>query len=118
MSYFIILLVTCITITSQVLLKYAMRNGVSTTDIIDFFSNFLTNPYIISAIVLQGSGFVLWALVIKDLKLGVAFAISGASFYLLIALVDYIAYSETLKLIQVLGLVLISIGVFFVAYNQ
>lgn len=118
MIYLIIVFVSCITISSQLLLKYAMKQTAVLGSFYDSLIFFITNPYILSAILLQGVGFILWASVVKQIKLGVAFAISGASFYILISVVDYLVYGETLKIVQILGIAFISVGVYLVAFNQ
>ncbi|MDP3445040.1 MAG: EamA family transporter, partial [Ignavibacteria bacterium] len=65
----------------------------------------------ISAILMQGIGFLAWMVVLTKMKLGVAFAFSGALFYILIAISSYYLYGENLSLQQWIGLILISIGV-------
>lgn len=118
MTYLLIFIVTCITITSQVLLKFAMKANYADLTFVDVVRAYVFNPYVIGSIALQGIGFVLWSIVVKNLKLGVAFALSGASFYILISLVDYLIYGETLRSAQVYGIVLISVGVFLVAFYK
>lgn len=109
-----ILVVTSCTITSQLLVKL----GVNRLAIRDPMGNFtgwlwgvITSPGIISAVAIQAMGFLLWIVVVARMKLGVAFAISGAFFYILIALTSWIFYGERLNLVQWLGLLLISGGV-------
>lgn len=109
----IVTVATC-TIGSQVLLKH----GISRLQIRDPGMDFLgwlwgvaTSPSVIAAVALQGFGFLLWIVVITRVKLGVAFAISGATFYLLMAAVGWLVYGERLGLTQWGGLVLISCGV-------
>lgn len=109
-----ILLVTCCTLGSQLLLK----RGVSTLDMsllashkLAFLLQAVTSPYVLTAIAIQGCGFLLWILVVSRIKLGVAFAISGSFFYLLIAFSSWLLYGERISAMQWAGLTLISIGV-------
>ena len=60
-------------------------------------------------------GFVVWVVVVSRVKLGVAFAISGAFFYLLMAAVTWLLYGERLTLWQWAGIALISTGVLMVS---
>ena len=67
------------------------------------------------AIAVQAVGFVVWVVVVSRVKLGVAFAISGAFFYLLMAAVTWLLYGERLTLWQWAGIALISTGVLMVS---
>lgn len=71
----------------------------------------ILSPSIIAAVAIQGVGFMVWVVVVSRVKLGVAFAISGAFFYLLIALASWYFYGEKLNPWQWGGLALISTGV-------
>lgn len=108
-----IVLVTCMTLGSQLLLKKAIAviGPLLQTDKLAFLAAAFTSPYVLSAIAMQGLGFVLWLFVISRVKLGVAFALSGAFFYLLIALSSWYLYGERLTIQQWGGLLLISSGV-------
>ena len=68
--------------------------------------------YIAMAIVF---GFIVWVVVVSRVKLGVAFAISGGTFYLLLAALTWLLYGERLTLGQWAGLALISSGVLMVS---
>jgi small multidrug resistance pump/undecaprenyl phosphate-alpha-L-ara4N flippase subunit ArnE len=76
-----------------------------------FLLQAVTSPYVLTAIAIQGCGFLLWILVVSRIKLGVAFAISGSFFYLLIAFSSWLLYGERISAMQWAGLTLISIGV-------
>ena len=69
------------------------------------------SPSIIAAVVIQGVGFLVWVVVVSRMKLGVAFAISGAFFYLFIAVASWLIYDEKLSFLQWGGLAMISVGV-------
>jgi len=74
----------------------------------------MLSPSILTAIAIQGVGFFVWVAVVSRMKLGVAFAISGAFFYLLIAGASWYFYGERLNMLQWVGLMLISSGVVLV----
>lgn len=115
MTYFIILIVTMFTIASQLLLKKAI-NSISVIldgNYFNYIYAVLTSPYVISAIIFQGIGFILWIFVINKLKLGIAFALSGSFFYILMALLSWYFFGEQIKTLQWAGLFFISIGVVF-----
>ena len=109
-----ILVVTSCTITSQLLVKLGVNRLAirdPTGNITGWLWGVITSPSIIGAVVVQAMGFLLWVVVVARMKLGVAFAISGAFFYILIAFGGWIFYGERLNLTQWLGLLLISGGV-------
>lgn len=69
------------------------------------------SPWICAAIATQGLGYVLWMIVVSRVKLGVATASAGAAFYILVALLAWGLYGESLTYMQWLGICLITIGV-------
>jgi multidrug transporter EmrE-like cation transporter len=108
------------TLGSQLLLKKAiviigplLQDGK-----IAFLIAAFTSPYVWTAISMQGLGFVLWMIVLTKLKLGIAFALSGAFFYLLIALSTWYIYGEKLTSQQWGGLMLISTGVVLMTLSK
>lgn len=113
MEIAMIVVVTCMTLGSQLLLKKAITviGPLLDVDKVAFLVSAFTSPYVLSAIAMQGFGFVLWIFVISKVKLGVAFALSGAFFYMLIALSSWYLYDERLTMQQWSGLVLITLGV-------
>src|SRR5689334_854941 len=110
----LIIVVTLCTLTSQLLVK-AGAGRLPVLEPARNLSQWLwavaTSPNIIGAVAIQGFGFVLWVLVVSRVKLGVAFALSGAIFYFLIAVASWLLYGERLTGYQWAGLTLISIGV-------
>ncbi|MBJ6981371.1 hypothetical protein [Luteimonas sp. MC1572] len=117
-AFLMILFVTCTTISGQLLLKRAVTEvaervpGVSGLQwlMVTFMS-----PLVWAAVVIQGVGFIVWVVVISKLKLGVAFALAGASLYILMALVAWLLHGERLAPVQWAGLMLISCGVLMVS---
>ena len=113
-----IMFVTCSTLGSQLLIKHAVtalgaRNPAPRG--VEWLVAALTSPTVMLAIAVQAVGFVVWVVVVSRVKLGVAFAISGAFFYLLMAAVTWLLYGERLTLWQWAGIALISTGVLMVS---
>lgn len=109
-----ILFVTCATIGGQLLLKSATIKIAAQDPVpkgIDWFIAAFSAPLVWGAILVQGVGFVVWLVVISRVKLGLAFAISGASLYILMAYIGWQFYDERLSSLQWLGIVMISTGV-------
>jgi drug/metabolite transporter (DMT)-like permease len=69
------------------------------------------SPWICAAIAVQGFGYFLWMIVVSRVKLGVATASVGGTFYLLLALAAWGFYGEALTSLQWVGIVLITLGV-------
>ena len=115
MNIALIILVALITITTQLILKFAIGKlaevGVTSSNTIDFIWGAISSPYIWGAVLLQGTGFLLWLFVISRYKLGVAFAMSGAFFYVFLALAAWYFFNETLGTRQWAGIIIISLGV-------
>jgi len=113
-----ILFVTCATLGSQLLIKRAVAQLAARTPAptgVDWLMAALLSPSVIAAIAVQGIGFIVWVVVVSRVKLGVAFAISGGSFYLLMAAATWLLYGERLNPWQWGGIALISVGVMMVS---
>ena len=113
-----ILFVTCSTLGSQLLIKHAVTRIAERTPPptgLDWLIAALLSPTVLAAIAVQGLGFIVWVVVVSRMKLGVAFAISGGTFYLLLAALTWLLYGERLTLGQWAGLGLISSGVLMVS---
>jgi len=109
-----IVFVTCSTLGSQLLVKravtqIALRDPVPTG--LQWLIAACLSPGVITAVAIQGLGFIVWVVVVSRVKLGLAFAISGSFFYVLIAAASWLLYGERLVATQWLGLVLVSSGV-------
>lgn len=114
MIYIIIFLVSALTIGSQIILKKGINNFTVTFSFegaIPYFLQVFTSPYVLGALALQAISYILWMFVIARLKLSIAFALSGSSFYILMALSSWVIFDERLSLIQWFGLIFVSIGV-------
>lgn len=113
-----IVFVTCATLSSQLLIKHAVINiAIRTPGLAGFewLKTAVLSPHVITAVALQGVGFLVWVVVVSRVKLGIAFAISGAFFYVLLAAVSWWLYGERLTPGQWVGLVFISTGVVMVS---
>lgn len=113
----LVLLVTLITIGSQLILKRGIGDISSVLrqdGAIAFVWAAATSPLVIAALALQGMGYVVWWFVISQERLSVAFAISGSLFYLVMAAASWLMYGERLNVPQWIGLCLITAGVLLV----
>lgn len=113
-----IVFVTCSTLGSQLLVKRAMLELAARVPAprgVDWLLAAVTTPLVWLAVAIQGVGFVVWMLVVSRMKLGVAFATSGAFFYLGLALLSWWLYGEKLSVGQWLGILLVSAGVLVIA---
>ncbi len=102
------------TITAQIFLK----KGLLLTGGIDFSSGvineilrLLRSPFITGALILQGIMAIFWIWVMSKVQLVYLFTMSGAFFYILLALAAWLILGEKLSGIQWLGVFLISAGV-------
>lgn len=115
--YLLILITTLATIAGQLVLKRAvtgLKPVLQTGGPLEFLLGAATSPLVIAALSLQVLGYVAWMFVLSKEKLSVAFALSGSSFYLLMALASWYFFDERLGAMQWLGLLLISTGVILV----
>lgn len=109
-----ILFVTCSTLGSQLLVKRAVTQIAQREPVpqgLQWLIAACFSPEVIAAVAIQGVGFIVWVVVVSRIKLGLAFAVSGSFFYILIALSSWLLYGEKLAPLQWLGLLMVSSGV-------
>lgn len=114
-----ILFVTCSTLGSQLLIKSAVTKIAARTPApvgVDWLVAVILSPKVWLAVAAQGVGFLVWIAVVSRMKLGAAFATSGALFYLLLALASWAIYDERLTTGQWLGIGLVSAGVLMISF--
>lgn len=111
--YLLIFITTACTIIGQLILKRAMvgLRPLQAQGVPEFVWGAALSPLVWAALALQVLGYVVWFYVISREKLSVAFALSGAMAYVLMAFASWLIYNERLGGLQWLGLVLISVGV-------
>lgn len=112
-SYLMILFVSASTIACQLLLKKGVNITVEKKlhdGSVNFLLNALLSPYVITALILQVAAYLVWLIVISRLKIGFAFAISGAFAYILLAFAGWFFLDERLAAVQWLGIFLITAG--------
>jgi drug/metabolite transporter (DMT)-like permease len=112
----LIFIVSFCTVVSQLILKRGVRDltaiPVSSGGLdISIWLTAARAPLIWASLCLQAVGYCLWILILSKEKLGVAFGLSGAFFYLLLAFFGWIVLGERLNAYQWLGLTLITVGV-------
>lgn len=112
-----ILFVTCSTLGSQLLIKASVVRIAARSPApagLDWLIAVAASPRIWAAVAIQGVGFLVWIAVVSRVKLGPAFAMSGALFYILLAAVGWYLYGERLAPLQWLGILFVSAGVLMI----
>lgn len=110
----LILVVTLNSAASQLLLKRAVGEigaPASFSAWPGFFAAAAVSPAVWASLVLQIIGYAIWMIVISQEKLGVAVAMLGSGFYLLMAVLAWAVFGEELTRLQWAGIVLITAGV-------
>ena len=109
---------TVSTVGSQLLLKQAMKSIAGPGGLHDlgrFFVAAGLSPWVYGSLLLQIAGYLVWLIVVSKEQLGVAFATSGAFFYLLVGLSAWLIHGERLSIVQWTGIGLITLGVLCVS---
>jgi len=109
------------TITAQIILKKGLLllGGVqfSSGVMVQIF-RIIHSPYVMGAFVFQGIIALFWVYVLSRTQLVYLFTMSGAFFYILLALASWIVLGERLSLIQWMGVFMISLGVVCFNYHS
>lgn len=109
------------TITAQIILKKGLllMGGIdfSSGVVIEIF-RLLHTPYVVCSLFLQGLIALLWIYALSRIQLVYLFTISGAFFYILLALASWIFLGERISLIQWFGVLLVSLGIICFNYQN
>lgn len=112
-----ILLVSMIalgTVSAQTMLKKGLLllGGIDfSLGVMNEIIRVLHSPYVTGALVLQGTIAVFWIYILSRMQLVYLITMSGAFFYILLALTSWLVLGERLSPVQWMGVVLISVGV-------
>lgn len=122
LTYALIATTTLCTLVGQLILKKAvnthgMREALSEGPL-QFVVAAALHPLVWTALCLQVLGYVVWFFVLTREKLAVSFALSGAMIYTITAFAAWYFYGERLTPLQWAGILMISVGVTFVAYQR
>lgn len=111
----LILAVTASTVISQLLLKGAFSASPRELGIVAVLTHAIKSPMVYISICLQAIAYLGWIVVISKEQLGIAVAISGSVYYILVAFLGFLIYDELLTQKQWCGLLLITAGVILVS---
>ena len=124
MKYLTILLIalsTCCTLGAQLLLKRVVGTAQARSAMAEGITSFIMHaahsPITWVALSIQVAGYLVWLVVLSREKMAVAFATSGSIFYIITAAASWYFFAEKLTYSQWAGIILISTGVFLVAYR-
>lgn len=114
---FLLLIISIFTTASA---QLCFRKGVLKWGGLDFsFSQALSlipkifqNAWIMLGIFLFGTSFILWLFILSRLKLNIVYPIALSSEVIITTVVAWFLFKEYLSLIQILGIVVIIVGIF------
>lgn len=122
LTYLLIAITTLCTLVAQLVLKKAVNlpevKGALVEGPVPFMLAAAFHPLVWAALCLQVLGYGVWFFVLTREKLAVSFALSGAMIYTITAFAAWYLYGERLTMLQWTGIVMISVGVMFVAYQR
>ncbi len=100
----------------QVLLKYAVtRMGqvdLAWPQTINTIIHIFTNPWIITGVICFVSSMILWIKVISNMELSKAYPSVSLS-YIIVFVFSILLFNETVSSGKIVGLILVSLGVYF-----
>lgn len=101
---------------AQMLIKKGMIQ-VGEISLIQFTDNFfkiVTNIWLWFAIVALGFSLLLWIIVLSKVEVSYAYPFTSLGFVFLL-LAGYLCFNETISLMKIIGMIVITIGVFIIS---
>lgn len=83
-------------------------------NIFNILPEIIKNPYLIFGLSSYGLSFILWTLVLSKIKINVAYPISVGLIITFITIGAYIFHHESITLLQIVGIVIIMLGIFMI----
>ena len=118
MIYLILAVSILFTALAQILFKKGMMilGGLdfSLANVFSVIPNIFKNAYLLFGTIFFGIGFLLWFFVLSKLKLNIAYPISTSVNLGLVVLGSWLFFRESFSLLQILGIVFIVSGIFFI----
>ena len=110
--YLLLILDIFLTLAAQV----SLRIGAARLDSVGFsiILEPLRNPFILSGLILYAVSFFLYVFILSKLRLNIVYPVATGTILVLITLISYTFFKETLTLIQGIGIVAILIGTILV----
>ena len=115
------IIIFCIAITMNALANIFMKigmtkaNKISELSISVIFQKMILNIWVILGVLCFGIALLAYNYVLSHIKLSVAYPIMTSVGFVIVVTVSYLFLNEKLEIWQIIGIVLITIGVWFVA---
>lgn len=110
--YLILIGTILLNAAANILIKAGMRQSPENN-----FSlwNAVLNPGVIAGAICFGLSFLLYCYILSKMHLSIAYPIITSACFLLVVFFSYLLFKEKLLLIQIIGFLLIIVGIWFVA---
>ncbi|HEV2614755.1 MAG TPA: EamA family transporter [Gammaproteobacteria bacterium] len=116
----LILLTACLNTAAQLLLKAGMVRigefGFAAHNIVPIFFKIASSPFILLGLVVYVGSMTLWLLVLSRVPVGIAYPMTSLA-YIFNVLGAYIIFSEQINLVQIVGILVIILGVYLIAQH-
>ncbi|MBD3330255.1 EamA family transporter [Candidatus Peregrinibacteria bacterium] len=119
MHYLLLILALVLNALANILIKIGalkMQN-LSSLSKGEIAVNLITNHFLIIGVLLFAMNVVFYFLALTKINLSVAYPIMTSGGFLLITIFSVLYLRESLTLLQVMGIILIALGIFFIAYH-
>jgi len=118
-GYLFLAISICITVSAQLLIKRGVLSlgdlDFSISNVFNLIPKIAQNIWLLSGLFLFAVSFFLWLFIISRLKLSIAYPISTSLSFCFIILASWFIFKEQLLPIQILGIIIIIVGIFLVA---
>lgn len=114
-NYIILLFAIICNACANILIKVGMTNFQMPSTIVGFIRRIILNPAIIGGIVLFVLALGAYGYILSKINVSIAYPIMTSLGYLIVILISWLFLNETITFIQIIGFILIILGVWFVA---
>lgn len=115
MKWFVLVTAITFNAVANILIKAGMVGGDKEQNIILMLRTRWCSPAIIGGIICFGLALAAYSYVLVKMNLSVAYPIMTSAGFAIIAIASVLLFKETLTLMQIIGFVLMSLGIWFVA---
>ncbi|MBI4975656.1 hypothetical protein HZC20_03180 [Candidatus Peregrinibacteria bacterium] len=119
MRYVLLIMAIVLNASANILTKIgASKLGIlKNLPIVSSTIKFLTNYYLLGGLILFALNIVFYILALSKINLSIAYPVMTSGGFLIISLFSIFYLKESLTSLQILGIILIAIGITLIAYN-
>lgn len=119
-NYLYIVIALILNATANILMKFgASKMGdIKGLGLFEIILKMISNPFLVTGVVFFVLNLLFYVMGLTKINLSIAYPIMTSGGFLIISIFSFIYFRESLSFLQILGIIMIVVGITLVAYNM